>query len=230
MLQVRIQKESSHDSDEDDEIEIEETVDDVNVLCPLTQSHTLSNKTDVVPNRTSEALANENRIPLTEFQSDHSNRMDIRSFSADKTSQTKVKATEERMCREDIDISEPQSENTQSLAVGCKEKDFKANLKQGTNEFPCPKDCSEGRESGKGNSYSLGSSHQDILESIFNLPPPTEDLILDPKTISEEEKVIHAEFFEGRSAKTPKRYLKVSVYICVLTLLCTTFSLKHYVH
>jgi hypothetical protein len=208
---VRIQKEGSHDSDEDGEIEIEESVDDMNVLCPLTHSHTLSNNINVVANRTSEALSNENRIPLTEFQSDHSNRMDIRSLSGDKTCDTKVESTEEILCREDIHISEEQSENTQSLVLGSKEKNFKPDLKQVTSEFPSPKDCSEGREGGKGNSYSIASNHQDILESIFNLPPPTEELILDAKTVTEEEKVIHAEFFEGRSAKTPKRYLKVSV-------------------
>jgi hypothetical protein len=206
---VRIQKESSHDSDEDGEIEIEESMDDVNVLCPSTDSHTLSSNIDVVANRTSEALSNENRMPLTEFQSDHSNRMDIRSLSGDKTYETKVESAEERGCREDI--SEEQSENTQSLALGSKEKNFKPDLKQGTSEFSPPKDCSDGREGGKGSSYSLASSHQDILESIFNLPPPTEDITLDAKTITDEEKIIHAEFFEGRSAKTPKRYLKVSV-------------------
>jgi hypothetical protein len=230
LLQVRIQKESSHDSDEDGEIEIEESVDDMNVLCPLTDSRTLNNSMDIVPHRTSEALANENRIPLTEFQSDHSNRMDVRRLSGDKTCQTKVELTEEKVCREDILISEEQCENTRSLAVESKEKNFKPNLKQETSEFSPPKDCSEGREGGKGNSYSLASSHQDILENIFNLPPPTKDLILDPKTITEEEKVIHAEFFEGRSAKTPKRYLKVSVYVCFLTIISTTFSLKHYMH
>jgi hypothetical protein len=230
LLQVRIQKESSHDSDEDGEIEIEESADDMNVLRPLTDSHTLNNSIDVVMQTASEALANENRIPLTEFQSDHSNRMDIRSLSGDKTCQTKVEPSEERACREDIHISEEQSENTQSLAAGSKEKNFKPSLKQGTSEFSPPKDCNEAREGGKGNSYSLASSHQDILENIFSLPPPTKDLILDPKTITKEEKVIHAEFFEGRSAKTPKRYLKVSVYVSFLTFISTAFNLKHYMH
>lgn len=206
---MRIQKESSHDSDEDGEIEIEESVDDVNVLCPSTDSHTLSSNIDVLASRTNEALSDETRMPLTEFQSDHSNTMAIRSLSGDKTQDTKIESTEERECREDMHISEEQSENTQSLALGSKEKNFKPDFKQGTSEFSPPKDCSDGREGGKGSSLAL--SHQDILESIFNLPPPTEDITLDAKTITEEEKVIHAEFFEGRSAKTPKRYLKVSV-------------------
>lgn len=206
---MRIQKESSHDSDEDGEIEIEESVDDVNVLCPSTDSHTLSGDMDVVASTTSEALSNENRLSLTEFQSDHLNTMDIRSLSGDETRETKVESTEERGCREDTHIPEEQSENTQSLALGSKEKNFKPDLKPGTSEFSPPKDCSDGREGGKGSSLAL--SHQDILESIFSLPPPTEDIMLDAKTITEEEKIIHAEFFEGRSAKTPKRYLKVSV-------------------
>jgi hypothetical protein len=208
---VRIQKESSHDSDEDGEIEIEESADDVNVLRPSTDSHTLSSNIDVVASRTSEALSSENRMPLTEFQTDHSNRMDIRHLSGDKTYEMKVESTDESGCREDIHISEEQSENTQILALGFKEKNCKPNLKQGTSEFSPPKDCNDGREGGKGSSYSSPLSHQDILESIFNLPPPTEDITLDTKTITEGEKIIHAEFFEGRSAKTPKRYLKVSL-------------------
>ncbi|PNF26239.1 hypothetical protein B7P43_G02679 [Cryptotermes secundus] len=208
---VRIQKESSHDSDEDGEIEIEERVDDVNVLCLSADIHTSSSNMDVVASTTSEALSNENRLPLTEFQSDHLNTMDIRSLSGVETHETKVESTEERGCREDTHISEEQSENTQSLALRSKEKNFKPDLKPGTSEISPPKDCSDGREGGKGS--SLASSHQDILESIFSLPPPTEDIMLDAKTITEEEKIIHAEFFEGRSAKTPKRYLKIRNHI-----------------
>ncbi|CAG2062184.1 unnamed protein product, partial [Timema podura] len=47
----------------------------------------------------------------------------------------------------------------------------------------------------------------------FNLPVPTEERLIDPGTISEEERCIHSEFFEGRPAKTPKRYLKIRNHI-----------------
>lgn len=52
-------------------------------------------------------------------------------------------------------------------------------------------------------------SHQYILDQIHQLPPPTHERGVRPDEILEEERVIHSEFFEGRPAKTPKRYLKV---------------------
>lgn len=39
---------------------------------------------------------------------------------------------------------------------------------------------------------------------------PKNELTLDPNTISELEKVVHSDFFEGRAVKTPSRYLKVN--------------------
>lgn len=210
MLQVRIKKESSHDSD-DIEIEIEESVDDMNVPCPLTASSPFVNSADLVASRASEALMNENRVTVTELQRDCSDRIDIRSLSDDDMHDTKVESTEKKMCGKDTDRPSKQCENTQRLVLVSNGNNFEPESKQETSEFSAPRDCSEGKEGGKGNSCSLALSHQDILESIFNLPPPSEELILDAKAITEEEKVIHAEFFEGRSAKTPKRYLKVSV-------------------
>jgi hypothetical protein len=202
---VRIQKESSHDSDEEGEIEIEENVDDVNVLCPVTDSCSLIKGIDIMASRTP-SLLSENKIPVNEFQNDHSSRMDIKKISDDKICDTKVESMEEMSCGELTDVSE----NPNSLVLVSNGKNFESDLKERTSDLSSLQDCSEGRKGGKGNSCSLGLSHQDILESIFNLPPPTEELVLDAKTITEEEKVIHVEFFEGRLAKTPKRYLKVS--------------------
>jgi hypothetical protein len=210
LLQVRIKKESSHDSD-DIEIEIEESVDDVIVPCPLTASSPFVNSTDLVAIRTSETSVNENRVTVTELQRDCSDTLDIRSFSDDDVHDSKVDSTEKKMCGQDTDRPSKQCENTQRPVFVANENNFEPDSKQETSEFSAPRDCSEGKEGSKGNSCSVALSHQDILESIFNLPPPTEELILDAKSITEEEKVIHAEFFEGRSAKTPKRYLKVSV-------------------
>lgn len=211
MLQVRIKKESSHDSD-DIEIEIEESVDDMIVPCQLTASSPFVNNTDVVASRTSEATVNENRVTVTELQRDCSDRIDIKNLSDDDDMcDTNVESTEKKMCGKDTDRPSKQCENTQRPVLVSNENNFEPDSKQETSEFSAPRDGSEGKEGGKGNSCSLAMSHQDILESIFNLPPPTEELILDAKAITEEEKVIHAEFFEGRSAKTPKRYLKVSV-------------------
>ncbi|KAG8225314.1 hypothetical protein J437_LFUL001929, partial [Ladona fulva] len=57
------------------------------------------------------------------------------------------------------------------------------------------------------------SSHQDIMDSIAAIKPPVKEYYPDIQTISEQEKLIHTEFFEGRSTKTPKRYLKIRNHI-----------------
>ncbi|KAK7863825.1 hypothetical protein R5R35_003313 [Gryllus longicercus] len=58
-----------------------------------------------------------------------------------------------------------------------------------------------------------GHSHHEVLEMIFSMPPPREEVFLDSEVISDDERMIHMEFFEGRSAKTPKRYLKIRNHI-----------------
>lgn len=61
-------------------------------------------------------------------------------------------------------------------------------------------------------------SHHEILQLIYQLPPAKEECHLDPDVITDDETLIHSEFFEGRSTKTPKRYLKVSIFYLNLTI------------
>ena len=49
--------------------------------------------------------------------------------------------------------------------------------------------------------------------NIFSYPIPTEEKYLEPDKITEEEKSLFPEFFEGRIAKTPDRFLKIRNYI-----------------
>lgn len=48
-----------------------------------------------------------------------------------------------------------------------------------------------------------------IVKALTNLNTPKFEVTVNPNFISEVEKVIHGEFFEGRPTKTPLRYLKV---------------------
>ncbi|RUS83013.1 hypothetical protein EGW08_009201, partial [Elysia chlorotica] len=48
---------------------------------------------------------------------------------------------------------------------------------------------------------------------IIEFEIPSEEKILNSTTISEEEKKVHADFFDGRAPKTPERYLKIRNYI-----------------
>ncbi|XP_072275456.1 deubiquitinase MYSM1 [Pyxicephalus adspersus] len=55
--------------------------------------------------------------------------------------------------------------------------------------------------------------HEDIQDETEDLKPPDQEVELDPDFIQEEEKQAIPEFFEGRPAKTPERYLRIRNYI-----------------
>lgn len=48
---------------------------------------------------------------------------------------------------------------------------------------------------------------------VVEFPIPTEEKHFDPEEISDEERRVHLEFFDGRPSKTPDRYLKIRNYI-----------------
>jgi protein MYSM1 len=48
---------------------------------------------------------------------------------------------------------------------------------------------------------------------VVEFPVPTEERVLEPDVITEEERKVHLEFFDGRPSKTPDRYLKIRNYI-----------------
>ncbi|XP_069674702.1 histone H2A deubiquitinase MYSM1-like [Periplaneta americana] len=197
---VRIQKENSHDSDGDDEIEIEESVDDVSIHCTLGDSFMgVSKHTESIKTHQDQESSNEN-IAMLEIHNCQSSTLEVRCPPSDIVSDVKI---------------EPKEENNDGDSIGIISKIENTLTCTYDESIECSplKDWNEVKEGGKGSSYLTNMSHQDILESIFNLPPPTEELILDANTITEEEKIIHAEFFEGRSAKTPKRYLKIRNHI-----------------
>lgn len=49
----------------------------------------------------------------------------------------------------------------------------------------------------------------DEPQPVFTFPVPLEERIVDVATITDEEKTIHWDFFEGRPSKTPERYMKI---------------------
>lgn len=61
----------------------------------------------------------------------------------------------------------------------------------------------------------LKSVSDTVLQQLTNKEIPFKECVLENDVISDLEKCIHAEFFEGRPTKTPSRYLKVSSYFCL---------------
>ncbi|XP_071984996.1 deubiquitinase MYSM1 isoform X2 [Engystomops pustulosus] len=54
---------------------------------------------------------------------------------------------------------------------------------------------------------------QELQEEEDELKPPEQEVEIERESISEEEKQAISEFFEGRQAKTPERYLRIRNYI-----------------
>ncbi|KAJ1532347.1 hypothetical protein ONE63_000951 [Megalurothrips usitatus] len=98
-----------------------------------------------------------------------------------------------------------------SSVEGCTELVINSTKHGNAVEVPFTVDTDECATSDK--EIKIQISHQDILDQIHRLPPPVHERILRPDELLEEERVIHAEFFEGRPAKTPKRYLKIRNHI-----------------
>lgn len=54
-----------------------------------------------------------------------------------------------------------------------------------------------------------GPSDAEPPQPVFTFLTPTEERIVDLTAITNEEKTIHWDFFEGRPSKTPERYMKI---------------------
>jgi protein MYSM1 len=54
----------------------------------------------------------------------------------------------------------------------------------------------------------------------MDFPVPTQEAVVDQGIITEDERRIHADFFDGRPSKTPGRYLRIRNYILETWLVC----------
>ncbi|KAI8509679.1 Myb-like, SWIRM and MPN domains 1 [Branchiostoma belcheri] len=79
-------------------------------------------------------------------------------------------------------------------------------------------DSESGKETGEllrcgtasqGHSEDETSDTGQAEEAFFTFKKPTEEVVLDRSVVTEEEKEVHKEFFDGRQTKTPERYLKI---------------------
>lgn len=56
----------------------------------------------------------------------------------------------------------------------------------------------------------ITSLNEELAKKLKSLDVPLKETVLDENVVSDMEKYLHFEFFEGRPTKTPDRYLKVS--------------------
>lgn len=58
-------------------------------------------------------------------------------------------------------------------------------------------------------SINFSELSETLVRELTSLEEPQHEIIMEPNNITDLEKFIHGEFFEGKSTKTPSRYLKV---------------------
>ncbi|XP_062994405.1 deubiquitinase MYSM1 isoform X2 [Elgaria multicarinata webbii] len=109
-------------------------------------------------------------------------------------------------CSEDSGHRPMKSENQKCDRTGTSD---------GTDWFSSPELCGEQRDF---TDNSILFHHSEHLEEenqmdVEELKPPDQEVKIDRNTILEEEKQAIPEFFVGRQAKTPERYLKIRNYI-----------------
>lgn len=77
------------------------------------------------------------------------------------------------------------------------------------------------------NDLNLLNISENTKNELTTLDVPKSELILDKNVITELEKVINNEFFEGRQTKTPIRYLKVVKIHCLRLILLSLFCFRY---
>ncbi|XP_042206912.1 histone H2A deubiquitinase MYSM1-like [Homarus americanus] len=65
----------------------------------------------------------------------------------------------------------------------------------------------------KEDTVSEDSGIDDKKQQVFNFPPPAEERTLNLEDVTDEEKKVHSEYFDGKGVKTPERYLKIRNYL-----------------
>ncbi|XP_075412921.1 deubiquitinase MYSM1 isoform X2 [Tenrec ecaudatus] len=87
-------------------------------------------------------------------------------------------------------------------------------LRDDVRQVPLLEPCEVGKDlSGKEMHFRSSCQSEEERPEEEELKPPEQEIEIDRKVIQEEEKQAIPEFFEGRQAKTPERYLKIRNYI-----------------
>ncbi|XP_045611603.1 histone H2A deubiquitinase MYSM1 isoform X2 [Procambarus clarkii] len=71
----------------------------------------------------------------------------------------------------------------------------------------------ESSESRETTNLCEDSKTENKHQQVFTFPPPTEEKELNLNEVTDEEKRVHYEYFDGKGVKTPERYLKIRNYL-----------------
>ncbi|XP_062857371.1 histone H2A deubiquitinase MYSM1 isoform X2 [Trichomycterus rosablanca] len=158
-------------------------------------------QTDVLANAVRiERLSDDEDVDITDDLSDDTsqpeNHLDFRDESKGVTSDGHAEVTsEENSCYFSTLIKSEPAEQTMACYAD-----------PSSNALPSPR-----HENAEDVEHSLPEETEEEDEEMLKVPE--QEVMLDKSTIMEEEKQAIPEFFEGRSSKTPERYLKIRNYI-----------------
>ncbi|XP_006879890.1 PREDICTED: histone H2A deubiquitinase MYSM1 [Elephantulus edwardii] len=109
-----------------------------------------------------------------------------------------------------VDLNDQKSNE---LFRNCAE-DYEQTVRADASELPFPEPCDRQKDlSDKEMLFHSSCQNEEENHEEEELKPPEQEIEVDRNTIQEEERQAIPEFFEGRPAKTPERYLKIRNYI-----------------
>ncbi|XP_053432554.1 deubiquitinase MYSM1 isoform X2 [Nycticebus coucang] len=137
----------------------------------------------------------------------------VKQDETKKLSSSEITLWTEKQSNSDNKSADLNNQRCNKLMQNCNEHDGSGMIDD-TRRLPSPEPC-EIQKDLSGNEMLFHSSCQVVEESHEEeeLKPPEQEVEIDRNTIQEEEKQAIPEFFEGRQAKTPERYLKIRNYI-----------------
>ncbi|XP_046557705.1 LOW QUALITY PROTEIN: deubiquitinase MYSM1-like [Haliotis rubra] len=200
---------SSNSVDEEEDVDIDIENDDDDIDNPILLGRSAS------PSSVYEKLLRSANVTPTELgdgeQSDEGDTdADVAAADVDSVTQGRSEKLEGAMVES---VSECFTDNKQDAKVSA----------SGTGEYIQPEPPMEYCES-----CEEGNVLQDVPKieekvivngittsagEVIEFPIPEEERILEPDDITDEERKIHSEFFDGRQSKTPERYLKIRNHI-----------------
>ncbi|XP_012494855.1 PREDICTED: histone H2A deubiquitinase MYSM1 [Propithecus coquereli] len=137
----------------------------------------------------------------------------VKQDEVEKLSNSEITLWTEKQNNSDKKSVELNDQKCNKLIKNCNKHD-ESGIIDDARQLPSPEPC-ETQKHLSDNEILFHSSCQLVEESHEEeeLKPPEQEVEIDRNIIQEEEKQAIPEFFEGRQAKTPERYLKIRNYI-----------------
>ncbi|XP_023370880.1 histone H2A deubiquitinase MYSM1 isoform X2 [Otolemur garnettii] len=201
---------------DDEEVDITDEVDELSSQTP--QKNSSSSLLVDTPNSKMQGTeqggviaSDSQKAPF--YESSRHYVQNVKQDETEKLSSSEITLWTEKQSNSDKKSAELNNQRCNKLMENCNKHDG-SQIIDDTRRLPSPEPC-EIQKDFSDNEMLFHSSCQVVEESHEEeeLKPPEQEVEIDRSIIQEEEKQAIPEFFEGRQAKTPERYLKIRNYI-----------------